>query len=184
MQIAVRPKPVEAMLAATVVSFVRTLQRSFVSPVFGFACSQKKRKFACSKSLRNWSSCGESAVGEGEGAGLVCCSGACCSGSCCPLGPFPRRGSIPAREIGSPKDRPAIPRSNLRRDSATVALFRMCMLLSLTDRSTGGANTRAAARKGPERTSAATDYRCNCILTVRDGRSATKFRGVKLHPGG
>ena len=48
MQMAVRPKPVDAMLAARLVSLVRTLQRSLISPVCGLACSQKNRKLACS----------------------------------------------------------------------------------------------------------------------------------------
>ena len=46
MQMAVRPKPVEAMLATMPVSLTRTLQRSLIRPVCGLACSQKKRKLA------------------------------------------------------------------------------------------------------------------------------------------
>ena len=43
MQIAESPKPVAAMLATTALSVdaLRALQRSFTSPVWGLACSQK-----------------------------------------------------------------------------------------------------------------------------------------------
>src|SRR5579875_1355312 len=53
---AVRLNPVAAMLATTVWSGPRTLQRSLTSPVWGLACSQKKAKFARSSSSRKLSS--------------------------------------------------------------------------------------------------------------------------------
>ncbi len=75
MQIAVRPKPVEAMLATMPVSVVRALQRSLIKPVCGLACSQKKRKLLRSRSSRNCSSSGEKAFGGG--AESLCCLSAC-----------------------------------------------------------------------------------------------------------
>ena len=61
MQRAVSPKPVAAMLAASCGRSAWVLVRSLTIPVFGFPCSQKKRKLAASTSLRNWSSSGERA---------------------------------------------------------------------------------------------------------------------------
>src|SRR3954454_14946542 len=78
MQMAVRPKPTEAMLAASPMSLVRTLQRSLIRPVAGFACSQKNRKFACSRSFRNWSSSGE--IGLGIGGGVDGAAGGAAAG--------------------------------------------------------------------------------------------------------
>src|ERR1700722_13269472 len=67
MQSAVSPNPVAAMLPRKLLSFARTLHRSFTRPVSGFACSQKKRKLARSSSSRNASSLGERTYFAGGG---------------------------------------------------------------------------------------------------------------------
>ena len=65
---AVKPNPVAARLATVLLSGARTFARSRTRPVWGFACSQKNRKLACSSSFRKGSSAGVRRVGAGGGA--------------------------------------------------------------------------------------------------------------------
>src|SRR5437588_12572119 len=70
----VRPKPVAAILATTPLSVaVRTLQRSFTSPVAGLACSQKYRKVRHSNSYRKSRSASDRVLEDGGFAGFACC---------------------------------------------------------------------------------------------------------------
>src|SRR6202022_1866374 len=87
MQRAVKPKPVAAILATVSWSLACTLQRSFTMPVFGLACSQKNKKFALSRSFKNWSSSGlRENVGSSGG-------GESCGGDCAQAAIIPDAGT-------------------------------------------------------------------------------------------
>ena len=90
MQMAVRPKPVAAMLAAVRESLAaRTLKRSRTSPVAGSVCSQKKSKVA------RWisSSSRSPAAADADPAFDACWAGAAPKPAAAAISPPPRPAS-------------------------------------------------------------------------------------------
>ena len=69
MQMAVRPKPVEAMLATMLVSVCADVAAVFDQAGLRIGLLPEEEEVGALESSRNWSSWGESALGVGGGAG-------------------------------------------------------------------------------------------------------------------